>query len=59
MDSELDFIFERIRALCVSGKLTFAQVVTEAFFLFDDEFEAMTDRQVSAGIKAFEERLDV
>ena len=56
---KLNLIMERIKALCVKHELTFAQVVTEAFFIFDDEFTAMTDDQVAAGIEALEERLDV
>ena len=41
MGVRLEDIFESIKAICDKYDKTFAQVICEAFYIFDDDFEGM------------------
>jgi len=57
--SELDLIFSGIRKLCEEFGFSFAEAVTEAFFLFDDEFCEMPDSEIAEGIKVLLDKVNV
>lgn len=59
MGISLDNLLESIKKVCEEYDLTFAQVICEAFFIFDDDFEEMGDDEVERGIREYGKKLEV
>jgi len=53
MGTDLDSIFDGIRNACEKTGKTFAEVICEAFYLFDDGFEEMDNNEVNRSIQTF------
>ena len=59
METKIENILEDIKNICREHNQTFAQVISEAFYLFDDDFEESTDSQVETAIQNYGKLLKV
>lgn len=55
--SNIDSVLEKIKEVCKEHSMSFAQAVCEAFYLFDDEFEEMTNSQIINELNKLDRRL--
>jgi hypothetical protein len=53
--NNLSEIFESIKALSDKLGMSFSEIICEAFFIFDDEFQEMDNQTIADTLKKFEE----
>ena len=57
MAVKLEDLLDDIKRICEEYNKTFTQVICEAFFIFDDEFEEMSDARAANEVHNLERKL--